>query len=285
MHSVISQGRSSDRDLQAARPAAADRGGGGARQAPQAPPPRAAEARAHAGEPRPRARRRARGAHAAARRSSARPRRPSCTSGWSARSLRGALGARARGAARHSARARGLRDAERTVEQARRESARVGAELAAATSSCAGTPRVGGGARTRSSDVQRGAARAGYELALAAASAAGSDAALVKDVSAPSAARPRGGGRRQRAAGDAARAPSRRGAPRARPAPSALIELVCGDRRRCSSWPGGCSRRLGGRGPGGCPGASPASPSRARAACGLRLGRGAQAPSGGASAC
>ena len=55
-----------DRDLQAARPPAADRGGGGSGQAPQAPPPRAAEARAHAGEPRPRAGRGARGAHAPA---------------------------------------------------------------------------------------------------------------------------------------------------------------------------------------------------------------------------
>ena len=55
-----------DRDLQAARSAPADRGGRRAGQAPQAPAPRAAEARAHAGEPRSRARRRARGAHAAA---------------------------------------------------------------------------------------------------------------------------------------------------------------------------------------------------------------------------
>ena len=54
------QGRG-DRPLQAARPAHADRGGRRARQAPQAPPPRAAEARAHPGQPRPRARRRARG--------------------------------------------------------------------------------------------------------------------------------------------------------------------------------------------------------------------------------
>ena len=58
--------RRGDRHLQAARPAAAHRGGGRPRQAPQAPPPRPAQARAHPGQPRPRARRRARGAHAAA---------------------------------------------------------------------------------------------------------------------------------------------------------------------------------------------------------------------------
>ncbi len=57
--------RRGDRHLQAARPADADRGGGRARQAPQAPPPRAAQARAHAGQPGSRAGRRARGAHAA----------------------------------------------------------------------------------------------------------------------------------------------------------------------------------------------------------------------------
>ena len=50
-----------DRHLQAPRPPVADRGGGRPRQAPQAPPARAAEARAHAGRPRSGARRRARG--------------------------------------------------------------------------------------------------------------------------------------------------------------------------------------------------------------------------------
>ena len=58
--------RRGDRHLQAARPPAADRGGRRAGQAPQAPPPRAAQARAHPGQPRPRARRRARGALAPA---------------------------------------------------------------------------------------------------------------------------------------------------------------------------------------------------------------------------
>ena len=58
--------RRGDRHVAPARPAAAHRGGRRPRQAPQAPPPRAAEARAHGAEPRPRARRRARGAHAAA---------------------------------------------------------------------------------------------------------------------------------------------------------------------------------------------------------------------------
>ena len=45
--------RGVDRDLQAARPQALDRGGGGPRQASQASPSRAAEAGAHAGESRP----------------------------------------------------------------------------------------------------------------------------------------------------------------------------------------------------------------------------------------
>ena len=67
MHSVISQGRVES--IVTSKPrerTAADRGGGRPGQAPQAPAPRAAEARAHPGEPRPRARRRARGALAAA---------------------------------------------------------------------------------------------------------------------------------------------------------------------------------------------------------------------------
>ncbi len=45
------QGRG-DRQLEAPRPAAADRGGGRARQAPQAPPQRPAQARPYAGQPR-----------------------------------------------------------------------------------------------------------------------------------------------------------------------------------------------------------------------------------------
>ncbi len=63
-HSVVSQGRveaivtSKPRDRRLLIEEAA-----GPRQAPQAPPPRAAEARENAGEPRPRAGRRARGAH------------------------------------------------------------------------------------------------------------------------------------------------------------------------------------------------------------------------------
>ncbi len=55
-----------DHPLQAARAASADRGGGGARQAPQAPPPGRAEAARRARQPRPRARPRARGAGAPA---------------------------------------------------------------------------------------------------------------------------------------------------------------------------------------------------------------------------
>ena len=71
------QGRG-DRPLEATRAAAADRGGRRARQAPQAPPPRTAEAGADALEPRSRPRRRARGALPAAARCASRrtPPRP-----------------------------------------------------------------------------------------------------------------------------------------------------------------------------------------------------------------
>ena len=55
-----------DRPLQARGPHRDDRGGGRAHEAPQAPPPRPAQAPPHAGQPRPRARRRARGPLAAA---------------------------------------------------------------------------------------------------------------------------------------------------------------------------------------------------------------------------
>ena len=41
----------SDPDLQAEGPPPADRGGRGSWQAPKAPPPRAAQARSHAGKP------------------------------------------------------------------------------------------------------------------------------------------------------------------------------------------------------------------------------------------
>jgi hypothetical protein len=58
--------RRGDRHLQAPGSAPADRGGGRPRQAPQAPPPRPAQARAHPRQPRSRARRGARGALAPA---------------------------------------------------------------------------------------------------------------------------------------------------------------------------------------------------------------------------
>ncbi len=58
--------RDGDRDLQAARPPGAHRGGRRAGQAPQAPAPRAAQARPHDGQPGPRAGRGARGALPAA---------------------------------------------------------------------------------------------------------------------------------------------------------------------------------------------------------------------------
>ena len=99
-----------DRHQQAARPAPARRGGGRARQAPQAPAPRAAQARAHAGQPRPGARRRARGALAAA------PAQAPGRGGRAARApgapvQRGALGAGARRARARSGRARAGRGA------------------------------------------------------------------------------------------------------------------------------------------------------------------------------
>ena len=87
--------RRGDRHLAAARPAAAHRGGGRARQAPQAPAPRAAQARAHGGQPRPGARRGARGAHAAAA-AEAPGRGGRAPRAAAARDRRGALGARAR---------------------------------------------------------------------------------------------------------------------------------------------------------------------------------------------
>jgi len=77
-----------------------------------------------------------------------------------------------------------LAAAERAVQDARREAARVGAELAAANQFLRGHARVSGGA-------EQGAARAlseelsvqdGYELALAAALGGRLDAALVSDV-------------------------------------------------------------------------------------------------------
>ena len=66
-HSVISQGKvEADRQLEAQGPPPADRGGGGARQAPQAPPQRPAQAGPHPRQPRAGDGRRARGALAPA---------------------------------------------------------------------------------------------------------------------------------------------------------------------------------------------------------------------------
>jgi chromosome segregation protein len=77
----------------------------------------------------------------------------------------------------------GLRQAERAVEQARRETARVGAELAAANQFLRGHTSVRGdehGApRALSEDLR---VRDGYELALAAALGGRLDAAVVEDV-------------------------------------------------------------------------------------------------------
>jgi chromosome segregation protein len=82
-------------------------------------------------------------------------------------------------------RARGrLADAERVVQDTRRESARVGAELAAANQFLRGHVRVGGehadAPKTFSEELR---VEDGYELALAAALGGRLDAALVKDVS------------------------------------------------------------------------------------------------------
>jgi chromosome segregation protein len=77
-----------------------------------------------------------------------------------------------------------LREAEQAVQNTRRESARVGAELAAANQFLRGHVRVGGdevGAPKALSEELR--VRDGYELALAAALGGRLDAALVEDVS------------------------------------------------------------------------------------------------------
>jgi chromosome segregation protein len=86
-------------------------------------------------------------------------------------------------AAAASARQR-VADAERAVEQARREAARVGAELAAANQFLRGHARVSGdrlgqGPRALSEELS---VRDGYELALAAALGGRLDAAVVADV-------------------------------------------------------------------------------------------------------
>jgi len=77
-----------------------------------------------------------------------------------------------------------LTDAERVVQDTRRESARVGAELAAANQFLRGHVRVGGehadAPKTFSEEMR---VQDGYELALAAALGGRLDAALVKDVS------------------------------------------------------------------------------------------------------
>jgi len=77
-----------------------------------------------------------------------------------------------------------LREAEQAVQNTRRESARVGAELAAANQFLRGHVRVGGdeaGAPKALSEELR--VKDGYELALAAALGGRLDAALVEDVS------------------------------------------------------------------------------------------------------
>ena len=141
MHSVISQGRveslvtSKPRDRRLA-----DRGGGGARQAPQAPPARAAEARSA-----PRTTSTERSTSSARRepgcgRSSARPRRPSSTPGSSARRSRldGSLPATRSAPSSTSARPPRPRPP-RPVAGARRSSA-----------SCTGWPAVARRPRRRS---------------------------------------------------------------------------------------------------------------------------------------
>ena len=117
--------RGGDRHLQAARPADADRGGGRARQAPQAPPPRAAQARADAGQPGPRAGRGARGAHAAAA-AEAPGRGGRAARAARAADRRGAVDAGARGRARGRA---ALRAAEEAVAAARAAASETEAEL------------------------------------------------------------------------------------------------------------------------------------------------------------
>ncbi len=148
--------RRGDRHLQAARPPPADRGGRRPRQAPQAPPPRAAQARAHAGEPRPRARRRARGALAAA------PAQAPGRGGRAARAprapdARGALGAVARRRARAARRAGGRRG-RRPAPRAR----------------CATAPQDGARGDRRAPRARRGGARRAHRAPRGARRAAAS---------------------------------------------------------------------------------------------------------------
>jgi chromosome segregation protein len=74
--------------------------------------------------------------------------------------------------------------AERAVQEARREAARVGAELAAANQFLRGHARVGGGGGESSPKAlsEELSVESGYELALAAALGGRLDAALVSDV-------------------------------------------------------------------------------------------------------
>ena len=147
-HSIISQGRVEA--IVTSRPreqAPADRGGRGARQASQAPAPRAAEARADAGESRPRARRGARGAHAAA------PAQAPGRSGGAARAAGapdagGALGAGARRGAGPGAWSWGSRGARRGArERHARSSSRACRRCATARAGRARAGRARGAPR------------------------------------------------------------------------------------------------------------------------------------------
>ncbi|HEX3909413.1 MAG TPA: AAA family ATPase [Solirubrobacteraceae bacterium] len=100
-----------------------------------------------------------------------------------AESLATARSAREHADAEAAAARERLMAAERSVEQARRESARIGAELAAANQFLRGHAAVRGagaeGAKALSEDLRVGD---GYELALAAALGGRLDAAVVEDV-------------------------------------------------------------------------------------------------------
>ena len=133
-------------------------------------------------------------------------------------------------------RAQGARErlaaGERTAQEARREAARVGAELAAANQFLRGHTRLSedaGGATPRAlSEELR--VQEGYELALAAALGGRLDAALVRDVAGAQAvldrAGPDGASALVAAAGQSAGAPPERAAPA--PGARRLLELLDG---------------------------------------------------------
>ncbi len=185
---------------------------------------------------------------------------------------------RERSEAAHEETRQALREAERQVEAARRESARVGGELAAVNQFLRSHQSAPGGARSLADALS---VASGYELAVAAALDGRLGAALVEDRAA--AARTleragRDGGRVLLASAsepDTETPPAPR-RPRARSAwPSAWPGMT-----RPPGWPGGCWPTCGWwRSWSRCRMTSPGSPRRVRGACsGPRHGSCARRP-------